>query len=65
MIRSLSARLARLEVHSAIGKDPRKLTDAQLDAEIRALAVRIDPADLSPTERELLQKALEPGGTGR
>lgn len=50
---TIRARLARLEVQSAIGQDPRKLTDEQLDAEIARLTAIIDPADLPPRYGEL------------
>ena len=60
---NVRTRIDRLEAQAAFGQDVRKLTDAQLDAEIRALAARIDPADLSPADQVRLRAALERGGT--
>lgn len=36
-------RLARLEVQSAVGKDPRKMTDQEIDAELDRLRRKLYP----------------------
>jgi hypothetical protein len=63
-MKPLRTRLEALEFDTGTGRNPRELSDEQLDAELKFLAARIDPGDLSPADRERLRTILKPGDTG-
>ncbi len=60
---NISTRIARLEAQSAVGKDPRTMTDQELDAEIarlKPICAALPPDPEIDAEIERLRRKLYP-----